>query len=137
MSSREKILSAIRRHRPPPVALPSLDQDWITYPDPRTQFSEMLAAVGGRCVVVKDVGEIDGVLSDLPAYVAADTVLSRVPGVARSDVDLDAIADPHELADLDFAVLPAEFAVAENAAVWVTDAALRHRVVLFIAQHLA
>ena len=33
------------------------------------------------------------------------------------------IDSPHALADIDVAILPGEFAVAENAAVWVTDRA--------------
>ncbi len=52
-------------------------------------------------------------------------------------MDLDAIDDPHELEDVDFAVLPGEFAVAENAGVWVTDAGIKHRVIYFLPQHLA
>ena len=34
-------------------------------------------------------------------------------------------------------VAPGEFAVAENAAVWVTDQSLRHRVLYFLSQHMA
>ena len=41
-----------------------------------------------------------------------------------------------ELDDIDVAILPGDFAVAENAAVWVTDAAVRYRAIYFIAQHL-
>jgi L-lactate dehydrogenase complex protein LldG len=33
--------------------------------------------------------------------------------------------------------LPGRFAVAENGAVWVTDAGVKHRAVAFIVQHLA
>ena len=34
-------------------------------------------------------------------------------------------------------MLSGEFAVAENGAVWVTDAKLKHRVPFFLSQHLA
>src|SRR5262249_25432909 len=43
----------------------------------------------------------------------------------------------HALADVDFAILPAHFGVAENGAVWVTDAGVKHRAVYFLTQHLA
>ncbi len=40
------------------------------------------------------------------------------------------------MADIDVAVLPGEFAVAENAAVWVTDQDVPLRVLFFLCQHL-
>jgi L-lactate dehydrogenase complex protein LldG len=52
-------------------------------------------------------------------------------------VDLAAVADPHELADLDVAAIPGEVGVAENGAVWVTGASLGpHRAVFVIPEHL-
>jgi L-lactate dehydrogenase complex protein LldG len=41
------------------------------------------------------------------------------------------------LQDIDYAILPGQFAVAENAAVWVTDEDVPHRAIYFIAQHVA
>jgi L-lactate dehydrogenase complex protein LldG len=38
---------------------------------------------------------------------------------------------------VDFAILPGKFGVAENGAVWVSDERVRHRVIYFLAQHLA
>ena len=73
---------------------------------------------------------------ELP-YARAKRIFSNVPGLGTNNVDLTAVADPHDLEDLDFAILPGEFAIAENGAVWVTDRALKHRVVYFITQHLA
>ncbi len=46
------------------------------------------------------------------------------------------VDDPHQLENLDFVIYPGQFAVAENAAVWVTDQNLKHRVVFFITQFL-
>ena len=54
-----------------------------------------------------------------------------------STVDLNAIDDPHALENVDFAVLHGHFGVAENAAIWVTDDTLKHRVLYFIPQRLA
>jgi L-lactate dehydrogenase complex protein LldG len=60
-----------------------------------------------------------------------------VPGIGNSTFDLAAVADPHELEDVDMAIAPGEFAVAENGAVWVTDRQVRQRAIFFIPQHLA
>jgi L-lactate dehydrogenase complex protein LldG len=60
-----------------------------------------------------------------------------VPGLGDSTFDLNAIDDPHQLENVDFAVLRGHFAVAENGAIWVTDDTVRHRVLYFIPQRLA
>ena len=59
-----------------------------------------------------------------------------MPEITPGNVDLATVADPHALEDVDFAILRGEIAVAENGAVWVTDAGVRHRALYFIAQHL-
>jgi L-lactate dehydrogenase complex protein LldG len=135
--SRAAILDAIRRQTPPAAPLPELACDWIRYADPRKQFSTALEFVGGYCLMAGDLQEAHQKLADLPAYQEAQQICSLVPALDEGNVDLSAIADPHELESVDFAILPGEFAVAENGAVWVTDKAVPHRVIYFIAQHLA
>ncbi|MCA9269800.1 MAG: LUD domain-containing protein, partial [Planctomycetales bacterium] len=73
----------------------------------------------------------------LTGFAEAKRVVCTVAGLPLGNIDLAAVADPHELADVDFAILPAEFAVAENGAVWVTDRDLPLRALYFITQHLA
>jgi L-lactate dehydrogenase complex protein LldG len=137
MSSRNEILKAIRQHLVEAVDLPSLEQAWIEYPDPEAQFAEVLTSVGGRTVMAANREAAHAALLKIPTYAEAKKIVSVVPGVGMGNVKLDAIEDPHELEDVDFAVLPGEFAVAENAAVWVTDAGIKHRVIYFLPQHLA
>lgn len=137
MASKEEILRSVRAHRPPPADLPDLARGWTTYADRRRQFAEVLGSVGGRCVFADGPGGANAALARLPQYAAAKKVVSLVPGVGRSTFDLEGVADPHELEDVDLAVLPGRFGVAENGAVWVTDAGVKHRAVYFIAQHLA
>jgi L-lactate dehydrogenase complex protein LldG len=76
-------------------------------------------------------------LCQVPEYVAARKVVSLVPGVAKANVNLDAIADPHDLHDVDYCILPAELGVAENGACWVVQHGGRNRAAAFLAQHLA
>lgn len=135
-SSRQQILSAIRRSRPPAVDLPTLDRPWTEYEDRRQQFAGVIETVGGLVVAVRDVAELNDQLRGLPAYTKARNIGSLLPGVGQPNVDLMHVASPHDLADLDIAILPGQFAVAENGAVWVTDEGLPHRVVFFLAQHL-
>ncbi len=134
--SKAQILAAIRRARPPAVELPPVDRPWTEYADRRQQLAQVIKAVGGVVVSVRDVAELNDQLPALPAYAEAKHIGSLVPGVGRPNVDLATVATPHDLAELDLAILPGQFAVAENGAVWVTDDDLPHRVVYFLAQHL-
>lgn len=136
MSSRQSILNKLRQNLPPAMELPSLDEDWLQYPDPLAQFSEVLTGVGGQCVSVSTLTDVQRYLEGLDAYQAAAQRVSAVPGI-EATFDFNAVDDPHAVEHVDYAVLPGELAVAENAAVWVDDANVRHRVLFFITQHLA
>jgi L-lactate dehydrogenase complex protein LldG len=136
-SARQEILNAVRRSGAPMAEAPSLEQEWIVYEDPRRQFAEVLATVGGRCVFVDSIEEVNARLEEIAAWREGRQRLVLVEGVSGGNVDLDGIDDPHQLQTLDFVVPEGEFAVAENAAVWLTDARIKHRVTPFITQHLA
>jgi len=149
-SSRDAILGALRRNAPPESPLPEAPAG-IVYDDPEKQFAEIFTSVGGKFVRVANLAEIDAELEKLEAYTQARKVASLVPGVGRAIpgagganvdprtfVDLAALKDPHELEGLDFAIIPGEFGVAENGAVWVAGGALGpQRAIFVIAQHLA
>ncbi len=136
MDSKTEILSKLRRQIVDQVELPEvLSGPWIEYPDPLQQFTTMVEFAGGSCTSLSDVAELPDRLAQRDEWRQAKRVFSRMPEVP-SNVDLNAVADPHDLENLDFVVYPAEFAVAENGAVWLTDRGLRHRVVFFITQFL-
>ncbi|MCH7414615.1 LUD domain-containing protein [Belliella sp. R4-6] len=44
--------------------------------------------------------------------------------------------DPHELKNLDLAIIEGYFGVGENGAIWLDDSKLGHRVLPFITEHL-
>lgn len=136
MSSKQTILTAIRRHNLPEAPLPSLEQSWITFADLRQQFASVLEFVGGRAVSVADVSALSADLAANPNWSNAKKTASLIDGLG-GNTKLDDLTDPHATEDIDFAVLPGEFAVAENGAVWITDTIVKHRAVYFIAQHLA
>jgi L-lactate dehydrogenase complex protein LldG len=136
-SSREQILQSLHDCSLEDVDLPDLNRDWTTYEDRVQQFAKILEGVGGRAVIVRNVEEIHQELERMPAYAASRKVCSLVGGIGRATVDLERVADPHQLEDVEFFIARGEFGVAENAAVWVTDAATKHRVLYFLTQHLA
>jgi len=136
MSSRDVILAALRRNAPPASPLPQAVTA-ITYADPETQFAEVFSSVGGKFARITSQAEIDAELGKIEAYRNARKIASLVPGVGRTNVDLAALNDPHQLEGLDIAIIPGEFAVAENGAVWVPGNALGpQRAIFVVAQHL-
>lgn len=136
MSAKQTILTAIRRHQLADAPLPNLDADWIEFPDVRKHFANVLESVGGRAIFVSDMQQLKAQLAMLPAWADAKKTTSAVTEVSGS-VDLNSLTNPHATEDIDFAVIPGEFAVAENGAVWTTESRVKHRAVYFIAQHLA
>ncbi len=135
-TSRNDVLSAVRSRKIPATELPALTGSWITFPDRVQHYSETLRSVGGTCIEVGDLDELREELKKLEPLAKAKKVYSALPDVAPSTFEMEQVADPHELEDVDVAIVLGEFAVAENGAVWLTDARLKHRAILFITQHL-
>lgn len=137
MTSRDLILASVRRHLPQSSPIPNFGGPWIQYDDPVAQFASVLEMIGGRCFRVNSEADITQELKQLPQFQKAKQTLSRVPAASAGTVSMDQIADPHDLADIDFALLRGDLAVAENAAIWVTESHVKHRVIYFLCQHLA
>jgi L-lactate dehydrogenase complex protein LldG len=136
VATREEFLAALRRSAPRETPRPDLSGLGVKYPDPRKQFADSLASVGGACLRVADLAAAHLALADLAVYRDAKRIASLVPGVGEGSVDLAALPDPHALDGLDVSILPGELAVAENGAVWVDGAAFQHRVVFVVPEHL-
>jgi len=141
MSSKSEILSRIRKRLPESTPLPDLNGPWIAYPDREKQFSEVLSFVGGQTLVAESPLQLEEIVRSMPTFQSAKQIVCTVPELSASgqpiaNFDLASVDNPHGVAGVDLAVLPGEFAVAENGAVWVTGQNVRHRAVYFLTQHL-
>jgi L-lactate dehydrogenase complex protein LldG len=134
MSSRAAILGALRRHQPPATALPDPLARGPHEGDPVARFVAAVEAIAGDVIAGSADVAIDALIAE--RYPAAMMIASTVAGMGAASVQLDGIADPHELAALDLLVCEAEFGVAENGAVWLPESRLGHRAAPFLAQHL-
>ena len=135
MTARDAILSAIRASRADPVPAPTHPAP-VKQGDPVARFLESVKGVGGQSFRVADARELAVEVAKLPAWSSPRRV-SLVTGIPGGTVDLGAVVDPHELADLDVAAIPGEVGVAENGAVWVKGESLgRHRAAFVIPEHL-
>ncbi len=134
--SRRAVLDALRAARAPDAPAPDLSRLGARFPDLPAKLADAVAAVAGTLVRSPDAAALAGAVEGLALRLAAQRIASAVPGVP-GNVALETLADPHELEGIGLAVLPGAFAVAENGAVWVPTAALRHRGVFVVAEHLA
>lgn len=129
MSSREKILSAIRQNRPATSPLPVVPLFQWRVPSLLDAFSEKILAAHGKIALG---GDIESAIHE--HYPGVSIIASPLEAV-NATTPLNAQA-PHELAPVDLAVIRAQWGVAENGAMWVTEEAMGVRALPFIAQHL-
>jgi len=138
MSSRERILAAVKQNQPDLLPLPNVAPfQEITYEDALAQYEAVLTAIGGKMYRVNSMEEVKAIIKG--SYNSLEKrVLSLVPeleDIATAAYEINPAA--HHLADVELAIINAHFAVAENGSVWVTEELLGHRAVPFICQHLA
>ncbi len=137
MTSRDAILTALRQAAPAASPLPEAPRS-IVYADIEKQFAAAVTLVGGKFIAAPDLAALNAEFGKWEPYARARKIASLVPGAGASNVDLGAAKDPHELEGLDIAILPGEFGVAENGAVWVPGSALGpHRAIFVVTEHLA
>jgi L-lactate dehydrogenase complex protein LldG len=135
LSSRADILDAIRLNRPqldrPLPAVPLFDD--APPPSLLAAFKDSLQTMGGLFLDPPASGDP---LAPVRAKIAgAKVVCSTVPEIGGNR----SIADvwvPQDLADVDFAIVRASFAVAETGSVLLSEADLHINAVAYLAQHL-
>ena len=135
MSSRDDILASIRANLPrvdrPLPYVPAFDDE-----PPASlldAFKASLHRMGGMFLDPTAAGDI---LAPIRAKIAgAKIVCSMVPEIAGNR-DIAGIGAPRDLADVEFAIVRASFAVAETGSVLLSETDLRVNAVAYLAQHL-
>lgn len=135
MSARDDLLASIRKNRPQ-VTRPLPDVPLFDARRPASLlsgFKENLERMGGLFLDPPAAGDV---LAPVRTKIAsAKVVCSTVPEIAGNR-DIAAVREPGELADVDFAIVRAAFAVAETGSVLLSDSELRVNAVAYLAQHL-
>jgi L-lactate dehydrogenase complex protein LldG len=135
MSSRDEIFASIRANKPkmdrPLPAVPLFDASAPgSLPN---SFKENLERMGGVFLDPPTSGDL---LAPVRAKIAnAKVVCSIVPEI-DGNRDIAAARAPHDLADVDVAIVRAAFAVAETGSVLFGERELRINAVAYLAQHL-
>lgn len=132
MNNKAKILHAIQQNKPALTALPDIPTFYNENLEVITFFQKMVEIGGGKAILCANEKLEDIIVQLFPtAYQIASTVKE-----CAGNVDLYTIQSPHELENIDVAVIPSQLGVAENGAVWITEQDCVHRVLPFITQHL-
>lgn len=133
MGSRETILYAIKNNKPDLLPLPPSTDFGSNNSNLVLQFSEVLESIGGTAVSVQNYEQIKEYLkkhNDLTNIAVTIPELSELATFSLNTTD------PHDLETIDLAIIAGQTAVAENAAVWISDTNSPHRALLFITQYL-
>jgi len=135
MTSRDDILASVRANLPrvdgPLPVVPMFDS---SPPDSLlTAFKDSLHRMGG--VFLDPPGSGDS-LAPVRAKVANAKILCSVVPEITGNRDIAGVSKPQDLADVDFAIVRAAFAVAETGSVLLSDAGLHVNAVAYLAQHL-
>jgi L-lactate dehydrogenase complex protein LldG len=135
MSSRDKILKAVQANQPALQQLPDMDAlSVIRYGDTFDQFVGVLKSIGGNVVEIKHIDEIYEYVKN--NFNSCQNFVTTLPEINQLEL-LDQNLDPHTLENIEVAVLGAQFGVAENGAVWLTEQDMKIRALPFICQHLS
>jgi L-lactate dehydrogenase complex protein LldG len=135
MSSREAILASIRANRPkverPLPVIPFFDE---RRPSALiAEFKQNLERMGGMFLDPPLDGDALRPVRD--RIEKANIVCSVVPEIAGNR-DVAQVTAPADLADVDFAIVRASFAVAETGSVLLSEGDLRVNAVAYLAQHI-
>jgi len=134
-ASRQKILNAVLKSQPAFVPLPEL----LVHPQAETnlvsQFTTVLEGIGGSVYTVRNMDDIRAIVNEkFDRQQRIATVLTEAAGMAEL---VTITQEPHSYQDVELMIMRAAFAVAENGAVWITEALMQQRILPFICQHLA
>lgn len=133
MSSRDAILNKIKKNQPAFLSIAEPEVKAIAFHDSHLQFFAVLTAIGGIAVDINSLTEIsEHITKNFPA---ARRVVNCLKGLSITK-DTTLSNDPHELENVDIAIIPGRMAVAENSAVWIEDKDMGDRALPFITQHL-
>lgn len=135
MSSREKILNAVKKNQPALEPLPDVAAiNAVKFDDVFEQFSTVLKNIGGSVVKVNDLNEVSQYVQH--TFNGAHNCITTIADLAGVN-QLQMQEDAHSLQNVELAVMNAQFAVAENGAVWITEEQYKIRILPFICNHLA
>jgi L-lactate dehydrogenase complex protein LldG len=134
MSSREKILAAVKKNQPPTVALPVLSFAGDSSVDLKEQFIKTLTGIGGSIKEVNDWKDVEDFIKS--TFPEPARIVNTVPDLNFEFQILSLESNPHDFSNVTVAIMNGEFGVAENGAIWLTDTNMGDQVLPYICENL-
>lgn len=135
MSSRERILAAVKQNQPPLSPLPDINMFHVVEIDIASKYTDTFTGIGGQVIAVTELGAIQEIVREhFDTSKRIVTTIAELNGIAKL---ISADVDPHSFEDVELAIIEARLAVAENGAVWLTESVMGQRIIPYICQHLA
>lgn len=135
MSSKERILEAVKKNQPTGLPLPALAVSDHSASDLVQQFIRALGNIGGTAIEVEDWKDITLHLTE--RFSTDKRWVNLVPELGNMSAAANFEQHPHLLENVTLSILKGHFGVAENGAVWITDDCMGDRALPFICEHLA
>lgn len=134
MGSKKTILNSIRANKSQnPIELPETNIPHMHYEDKNEKFATMLASVGGNAIWLED-GDVNAFVKE--HYKDVTVITSTIENLTCKTKEANLAQTPHELEDVELAIIEGEFGVAENGAVWVKNPKNKYRALYFLAKQL-
>ena len=135
MNTREIILEAVLKNQPPATQLPEIDMFRGHSEGAVQRYMDIFKTIGGSAYLVDDFAAVITLVHEY--FDASKRIVTSLHELSDSFELLSTSVDPHSYEDIELAVIRAEFGVAENGAVWLTDELMRQRIIPYICEHLA
>lgn len=133
MSSKEKILSTLRKNVRETYDMPDLSFKKLTFDDPVAEFiKQVTTTAGAKLVEIKAGDDLNAKIRE--AYPDAKVIASNLPGI-DAQRNPDEVAEAQDLDGTDLGVIEGGVACAENACVWV-PMNMKQKAICFISEFL-
>jgi len=134
MSSREEILSRLRKNTSETYYMPDLSGlKPITFANPVAEFiKKTTTTAGAKLIEMRADDDLNVVVRQ--AYPDAKLIASNVPGV-EAGMNPDTVDEAKELMQVDVGVIEGAIGVAENACIWIPQQ-MKQKAVCFASQQL-
>ena len=133
MSSKDTILSTLRKNVRETYDMPDLSFKKLTFDDPVAEFiKQVTTTAGAKLVEIKAGDDLNAKIRE--AYPDAKVIASNLPGI-DAQKNPDEVAEAQDLDGTDLGVIEGGVACAENACVWI-PMNMKQKAICFISEFL-
>jgi L-lactate dehydrogenase complex protein LldG len=135
MASRETILAELKKNQPALQPLPDISIASPSSGDLKARFIQTLTGIGGNVIELSELGEITSYINK--EFSPSSRIINTKPELNLEFEILNIESEPHVFKDVSLAIIQGDFGVAENGAIWLTDANMGDQALPYICEHLA